>query len=246
MRYSIIFWLLLNNIFANTLIDIFDQGNSFMEDKNYSAAVNSYKSAIQINPYQSKVFYNLGNAHFRLDSLGHAVWAYSKALKLSPRDKNIIYNLNITKDRLNLQFTYPKNYFLVSMLLKIRNNITFNELIFLSSFITACFFILNFINKINIFNFDEKFINLCLFLAVCLHSLSIDSYFLNKKEEAILIKNSINIFSEPFSSTGKVIAVVNEGTKIQLLNFQGSWSEVIVNNGEKGWIPSSSYLELNK
>ena len=69
---------------------------------------------------------------------------------------------------------------------------------------------------------------------------------LNKKEEAILIKNSINIFSEPFSSTGKVIAVVNEGTKIQLLNFQGSWSEVIVNNGEKGWIPSSSYLELNK
>lgn len=246
MRYSIILWLLLNNIFANTLIDIFDQGNSFMEDKNYSAAVNSYKSAIQINPYQSKVFYNLGNAYFRLDSLGHAVWAYSKALKLSPRDKNTIYNLNLTKDRLNIQFTYPKNYFLVSMLFKIRNNITFNELIFLSSFITACFFIFNFIDKIKIFNFNDKFINLCLFLAVFLHIMSIDSYFLNKKEEAILIKKSINIFSEPFSSNGKVIAVVNEGTKIQLLNFQGSWSEVIVNNGERGWIPNSSYLELNK
>ena len=114
----------LNNFYENNvdhyiLIDIFDQGNSFMEDKNYSAAVNSYKSAIQINPYQSKVFYNLGNAYFRLDSLGHAVWAYSKALKLSPRDKNTIYNLNLTKDRLNIQFTYPKNYFLVSMLLKI-------------------------------------------------------------------------------------------------------------------------------
>ena len=248
MRSSIIFCFLLTNIIADNVTDIFDQGNSFMETKNYSAAVNSYKSAIQIAPNQSKVYYNLGNAYFRLDSLGFAIWAYSKALQISPRDKNCIYNLNLTKERLNVQITYPKNYLLVSMLFKIRNNITFNELIFLSSLITVCLFIFNFINEINIFNvnFKKKLFKTSVFLAIFLHTLSIDSYFLKRKEEAILIKEYMNIFSEPFSSNGKVLAVVNEGAKIQLLNFQGSWSEVLLDSGEKGWIPSSSYLELNK
>ena len=248
MRYTIIFLFLLNNIIADNVIDIFDQGNSFMEAKNYSAAVNSYKSVIKIAHNQSKAYYNLGNAYFRLDSLGYAVWAYSKALQISPRDKNCVYNLNLTKEKLNVQITYPQNYFLVSMLFKIRNNITFNELIFLSSLITACLFILNFINEINIFNFKlkKKMFKIFVFLAIFLHTLSIDSYFLNRKEEAILIKKYVNIFSEPFSFNGKVVAMVNEGTKIQLLNFQGTWSEVILDGGEKGWIPSSSYLELNK
>ena len=248
MKYAIIFCFLSNNISADNVIDIFNEGNLFMEAKDYSSAVNSFKSAIQIDPYQSKVFYNLGNAYFRLDSLGYAVWAYSKALQISPRDKNCIYNLNLTRDRLNGQITYPKKYFSFSMLFKIRNSITFAEFILLSSIATANIFIFNFIDKIFSFNikFKKKIINVSVFLAVLLHALSIDSYFLNKKEEAILIEKSMNIFSEPFSLNGKVLTVANEGTRIELLNFQGSWSEVILDNGAKGWVPSSSYLRLDK
>lgn len=244
MKYAIIFCFLLNNTSAENIIELFDEGNSFMEAKDYSAAIDNFNSVIEIDPYQSKVFYNLGNAYFRMDSLGYAVWAYSKALQISPRDKNCIYNLNLTKDRLNGQVTYPKKHFFSSMLFKIRNSITFVELMFLSSTAIAVIFIfkifffnINFINKIN---------KIFVFLAIILHILSIDSYFLNKKKEAILIEKSINIFSEPFSLNGRVLSVANEGMRIQLLNSQGSWSEVILDNGEKGWIPNSSFLELDK
>lgn len=248
MKYAIIFCFLLNNISAENIIDMFDEGNSFMEAKDYSAAIDNFNSIIEIDPYQSKVFYNLGNAYFRIDSLGYAVWAYSKALQISPRDKNCIYNLNLTKDRLNGQITYPKKHFFSSMLFKIRNSITFAELMFLSSTATASIFILNFIFKIFSFNinFRNKIIKFFVLSAIILHVLSIDSYFLNKKKEAILIEKFINIYSEPFSLNGRVLSVVNEGTRIQLLNSQGSWSEVILDNGEKGWIPNSSFLELDK
>ena len=243
-----IFFLTLGMVYSQNIDSLFSSGNDSYNKNQFDVSVIAYENILSQGFYSADLYYNLGNAYFRLDSLGFAIWAYSKALQISPRDKNCIYNLNLTKERLNVQITYPKNYLLVSMLFKIRNNITFNELIFLSSLITVCLFIFNFINEINIFNvnFKKKLFKTSVFLAIFLHTLSIDSYFLKRKEEAILIKEYMNIFSEPFSSNGNVVAVVNEGAKIQLLNFQGSWSEVLLDSGEKGWIPSSSYLELNK
>jgi len=56
----------------------------------------------RITPKTAAVFFNLGNAHFRLEQLGRAVLDFERARQLAPTDPDILANLRFAEERLGV------------------------------------------------------------------------------------------------------------------------------------------------
>ena len=70
------------------------------------------------------------------------------------------------------------------------------------------------------------------------HLIIIDIYLeKNNKRFGIIIFDNVSAYSGPFYGDNTMLFSVNEGTKIELVQQQGEWVEIVILNGGKAWIP---------
>ena len=60
------------------------EGRSYAREKNYEAAIDAYKKALEVNPNYHIAYDNLGNAYLGKGSYDNALVAYRKALEIKP------------------------------------------------------------------------------------------------------------------------------------------------------------------
>ncbi len=82
---------------------IFLDGIQSYNDGNFSQAIASFTKLADAGVVNGKLFYNLGNAFFKNDDLGHAVLWYARAARLIPCDPDLKFNykhaLRMVKDK---------------------------------------------------------------------------------------------------------------------------------------------------
>ena len=61
---------------------------------------------------------------------------------------------------------------------------------------------------------------------------------------AIVLSTAINVRSAPIMRGENVVFRIHEGTKVEILDTQIGWSEIILLDGKKGWIPSKELREI--
>ena len=61
---------------------------------------------------------------------------------------------------------------------------------------------------------------------------------ITERNEAIVFAPTITIKSSPAES-GTDLFVLHEGTKVKLLDKVGDWSEILLADGNRGWIPTN-------
>ena len=153
MRLFVLIFLISNLASAKSFDEIFLHANSLMKQEKYIEAVKVYESIMYNEPLMSEVFYNLGNAYYRLDSLGFAVWAYSKASLISPRNEDVIYNLNFVNSKLLGEIKLPNKFFFQTFYKNTKDSFTLVEFFFMGSIVTMIFFVFNFIKQ---YIFNQK------------------------------------------------------------------------------------------
>ncbi len=95
---SLIFLLPLS-AFAQDL-DITQQADSAYMADDFSRAVALYEQALEEEGSSSVLWYNLGNAYYRLDRLGDAILCYHRALRLDPSNADARTNLRFVNSRI--------------------------------------------------------------------------------------------------------------------------------------------------
>lgn len=78
---------------------MFDKANQLYHNKNYDSAARLYQQMINDGYCSADLFYNAGNAYYRLNRIGLAIWCYEKAVGIH-RDKNYVENLALAKKRI--------------------------------------------------------------------------------------------------------------------------------------------------
>ena len=68
------------------------------EKRNYQQAIKDYEELLQ-NGVSYEVYYNLGNAYYRLDNIPRAILSYERALRLSPNDEDVRVNLKMAQSK---------------------------------------------------------------------------------------------------------------------------------------------------
>ena len=60
-----------------------------------------------------------------------------------------------------------------------------------------------------------------------------------KADSAIVMKPVASVKSSPSGDSAKDLFVLHEGTKVEIIDSVGGWSNIELADGRQGWIPSS-------
>src|SRR5881275_3615378 len=92
----------------------FTKANQDYAQGHFAEAISGYEALVGAGQWSANLFYDLGNAYFRVGDFGHAVLNYERALALERHHPEAIANLQIARDEahsLELQQSWPERYF---------------------------------------------------------------------------------------------------------------------------------------
>ena len=199
--------------------------------------------------HSADVYYNLGNANYRLNKVAESIYYFEKAMLMRPKDRDIITNSafanNMTIDAIEKipvsQIDQIRNSIIETFSFEIWTYFTIILLwIFTILFLAYLFFIRARLKRI--FFFSSLSILLLFILSFSI-TYSIDQNEKNKKF-AILFSKQTDIWSEPNQQAERLF-VLHEGTKMQLLDSLEEWQKIRIANGSEGWIKDASFKKIN-
>src|SRR5512133_3865306 len=104
MRTSILLWILLlvaggftNVRGENVLVE---KANKAYTDGMYAEAADLYKKVAASGYAAPELYYNLGNACFKLNDFPGAILWYERARRLDPGNEDITFNLNVANSKI--------------------------------------------------------------------------------------------------------------------------------------------------
>ena len=84
---------------ANEPQALFEAANQAYESQDFETAIDKYQQVLEEGYESADLYYNLGNAHYKLNHIAPAILQYERALVLNPRHKDARYNLRLANLR---------------------------------------------------------------------------------------------------------------------------------------------------
>ncbi len=248
-KIIVILFLLISGILsAQNANDLFENANTLYKEGKYQQAIEIYEQIENKKEVSSELYYNLGNAFYKLNKVASSIYNYEKALQLDPLNEdaqnNLIIANRLTLDRIE---ELPKSVFQ-----KINENIfqklTYNSwavITILLSFLAATLFLLFYFSytpsKKRLF-FSTSILS---FLTLIL-SLVITFTQYNQTTntvEAIVFAEEIEVKNAPTSDANEVFTL-HEGTKVNILDTVDNWKKIKLIDGKIGWALANNLKEL--
>ncbi|CDF81093.1 BatE [Formosa agariphila KMM 3901] len=243
-----ILMILLSNFTFAQEQSLFEQGNTLYNEGKYAEAIDKYQAILDSNMQSSEVFFNLGNAHYKLNHVGPSIYYFEKALQLAPRDKeiknNIAYARNMTIDAIDV---VPEVG--ISKLLKNITNVMSFDGWAITTVILFILFVVLFISYYFAEYTNKKraaFSSSIIILIVGCFTLffAFHNYNQHKKDNpAIIFAQESQVKNEPNLSSPEAFKL-HEGTKVQVLDTVNNWKKIKLSDGKTGWISSADIKVL--
>jgi tetratricopeptide (TPR) repeat protein len=91
---TLLFVIVCSVVVASQAEDTLQKANTYYREGEYDKAIEEYKILVDEGYIGTSLFYNLGNANYRIGKIGYAILYYEKALALSPSDEDVKHNLD--------------------------------------------------------------------------------------------------------------------------------------------------------
>lgn len=227
---------------------LFDQGKELYKNGKYQQAINSWMKILDNGEQSASLYFNLGNAQYKLNHVGPSVYYYEKALLLSPNDSDIKNNLAFAQNaRIDAIEPLPKTVF-SHWYENIAGIFTFNGWA-IFAVVMSLLFVLLFL--LYYFSFSERrkrllFASSLIIALLLVGTLSMAFLRYNdfkKDKPAIIFSNEIEIKTGPTMGSD-VAFTLHEGTKVQITAQDGNWYRIALADGKDGWIPATDLKEL--
>ena len=228
---------------------LFEEGNTAYNNGDFFKAVTLYEQTLLTGKHSASLYFNLGNAYYRLNKVAESIYNYEKARQLDPENEdfkvNSAFAQNMTIDAIE---PLPE-----SQLSQVQNSLyalasasIWSKIIVLFVWLFAIFFSIYLLNKT--IKLKRLFFVLSLFSLILFLSSFTIKFFANAEQEnkkyAIIFSNEINIWSEP-NLRAEIQFTLHEGTKVELLDSLDEWEKIRIANGSEGWIKNASLKSLD-
>lgn len=218
------------------------QANEAYRNGDYARAVELYEQSGEQDGTSAAYFYNLGNAYYKSGLYPRAILNYERALLLDPGNDDVRFNLEMAQARIADKIEPLGTFFLDQWFTTLRNLFSSNVwaviavvafLIFLAG-VVVYFFVDRVVwRKIGFFAGL-----LALLITIGANRFAaVQKQQLTQRESAIVFAPTIIAKSSP-SESGTDLFVLHEGTKVYIVDRVGEWSEIRLEDGNRGWIPT--------
>ena len=227
---------------------LFLEANGLYQNGKYELALEQYRQVLEFGLESSDLYYNMGNAAYRSNSIGYAILYYEKALKLDPSHEDASNNLEFaSRYRVDTFEEVPELFISTWMRVFL---LRFSErtwsLVSLVLFILVTFAILIFIFSRRLvlkkIGFFTALIGIIWFIATFSAAIARNKSIIHP-DDAIILVPSVVVRSSP-SDTGTELFILHEGTKVKVNEGVTGWQNIRVIDGREGWISSSNFESI--
>ncbi len=250
MNRAFIIVTLLIGFFASAQNDaLFKHANTAYNNGKYAEALADYEKILETGVHSAALYFNMGNACYKLNQIAPSIYYYEKALLLKPNDpeikNNLAYSQNMTLDAID---TSPE-VGLSKFYKDITSWLSFDQwayaavgfmLLFVFLYIAFSYFSYSTRKRI-------AFITslVCLFLSLISVAFAFVQYAdFESDKPAIIFATEVTVQSDP-NSTGQKVFRLHEGTKVAVLEEYNDFHKIQIADGKTGWVPKES-LKLLK
>ncbi len=217
----------------------FRQGNTAYEKGSFQEAAADYQKAEDLGVANAALYYNHGNALFRMNQLGPAILFYERAHKLAPLDEDINFNLRYAQSRVEDKVPEPESNLLTRVLWHLHAGYSLRAGLWtaFALFTLAFAFLIAFLLSGSFLRWLSAAGAVVSFLCLIALSPSL-AYKVHQQETeeyAIVMQPVIEMYSGPGESY-QVLAKVHEGTKFEIVEQHGDWLSVKLANGKGGYV----------
>lgn len=219
----------------------FDQANQLYSERTYDSAADYYQQIINTGVSNSSVYFNLGNAYYRLKKTGLARLYYEKAIRLNPGDQDIAANIKYLNATIIDRVPETERSFIESVLWKLH---------ILISLKTQLWLVMLFLLSISLLlsralysrgNTRLWLIYLSVLISLITIVIGISSGVkindLENVNYGIVLSPSTEAKNQPDGN--KVLFTAHEGTKFLIRKSEDDWSLVSLPNGVSGWVKNN-------
>lgn len=228
--------------------DLFEKGNLAFASKYYQQAIESYEKILSNGLESAELYYNLGSAYYKQKDYPSAILYFEKAKKLDPGDEDINHNLKVANTKIIDKIEDLPEFFLLTWWRNFRNIFSFNTWAILSIIfiiIALCLFGFYLFSTVLRRRKLAFWTSLVFFLFMLTSILCAQSQYHNitSTKEGIIFTPSVTAKSSPdINSTD--LFVIHEGTKIQIMDTVGEWTEIKIASGSIGWVNTTSFKNI--
>ena len=241
-------FMLFTEISLSQNNELFDQGKQQYKAEKYQEALNNWLKIEAEGEHSAALYYNIANAHYRLNSIGPSIYYYEKALELTPGDREILNNLtfaqNATVDAIE---PLPQTIF-AKWDATLSSWLTFDGWAWVAVSCALSFTLLFLLYYFSIYTLRKRllFVGSILSLLVLMISLTMSFRTHSRQltdQPAIIFAESTDIKTDP-SKKSETAFILHEGTKVQIVAKDADWFRIVIADGKDGWIPSTDLKEL--
>tara|TARA_B100001765_G_scaffold167166_1_gene110347 strand:+ start:177 stop:935 length:759 start_codon:yes stop_codon:yes gene_type:complete len=227
---------------------LFEQGKEAYKAEEYTQAVTAWTQILENNAHSASLYFNLGNAHYKLNQIGPSIYYYEKALQLSPGDPDIKNNLafakNATVDVIEpLPTTFFNKWYQRMVQFAAYETWAWGSVAL--AFLFAATFLLYY------FTYREQTkriwfivsVSCLLFLIVSLSLAFVVKGEDSAKRAAIVFAEEVVVRTGPTMGSDATFTL-HEGTKVRIIAEEGAWIRITIADGKDGWLTSSDVKEL--
>ena len=221
----------------------FSAANKLYAEGKFAEAAGAWEKSIQdiqaARLASPTLYFNYGNAEFKLGHLGRAIAAYRHAALLAPRDSEVLGNLAFARNQVQGATVRPARW------QSWAGALTFNE----GAGLTAAAFWLTFgllaLKQIQpalaprLRGLTLAAVGATIVFGAVL-AVQADNHF--ARQTAVVIESNVIARSGPWDDAQNAFAV-HDGAELSVLDRHDDWLQVADGTGKTGWLPSKQ-LEL--
>ncbi len=218
----------------------FEQANIAYRNGQYQKAAAMYEQIAKNGYAFPELYYNLGNAYFKLNDIPSSILSYERAKRLAPGDEDIQYNLRLVNLRVVDKIEPVPQLFLLRWwhaFVELYSSEVWAKigiaLLWLFAISAALFLVVRSL-------IAQRLLLTMSMLFFVATALAFANVVQDRRAEeadnfAIVFTPTVSVKSSPDNQSTDLF-VIHEGVKVELLDALGDWRKIRLADGKIGWL----------
>jgi len=233
-------------VFAQSPENQFFEANRLYAEGKYEDAVHLYEKMVQEGTRSDAIYYNLGNAYFKLGRTGKSILNYERARRIAPQDEDLLANLSFAMSL--LEQAQPKEDYLWYewFMVRLRELFSANGWALFLLIVYQCFFIgvlfALFVPQRRKATFPILW-TFGLLIVFTLLFTSSKIFVDTQQREGVIVARIADVRYSP-SSEGAIAFQLKEGLKAYVDQCTDEWCHIRLTKDKSGWVKRPSIEEI--
>ena len=224
----------------------FDEANAAYNAGRYDSALMLYNRVAESELESVALYFNMGNAHYKLRDYPMAIYYYEKALKLDPSNDDARTNLAIANLAIVDKIEEVPQSFIAKGWDGLKHSLSGQQWTILSIvafgllLVSAFLFLRGQSMGLRKLGFFAGLLMLVVFALSVLLAAQLKQAS-STEDQAIIMTPTVTVKSTPNEASVDLF-VLHEGTKVEILDHADGWNKVRIANGSIGWLQAETML----